>query len=98
MPGARIDTPPAHIARTGELFSGCLIMHYRKSGKRRTARLRRLKGQGLCRWWVTGEAGLAEEFVDEVGSALDVPEPGADDGLELVEGGGGVVAQAAFHD
>ena len=26
------------------------------------------------------------------------PEPAADAGLELVEGGGGVVAQAAFHD
>jgi hypothetical protein len=61
-------------------------------------RLQRLKGQGL--WWlrVEGKAGLAEECVDEVGPALDGPEPGADHGLELVEGGGGVVAQAAFHD
>ena len=80
------------------IVSGCLIMYYRKLGKRRTARLQGLKGQGLCRWRVEGEAGLAEECVDEVGSALDVPEPGADDGLERVEGGGGVVAQAAFHD
>ena len=50
-------------------------------------------------WWlrVEGKAGLSEEGVDEVGSALDVAEPGADDGLELVEGGGGMVAQAAFH-
>jgi hypothetical protein len=56
-----------------------------------------LKGRGL-RWLrVEGKAGLAEERVDEVGSALDGPEPGADDGFELVEGGGGVVAQAAFR-
>jgi hypothetical protein len=60
--------------------------------------LQRLKGQGLGRWWVEGKAGLSEERVDEFGSALDGPEPGPDDGLELVEGGCGVVAQAALHD
>ena len=58
--------------------------------------LQRLKSQGL--WWrVEGQSRLAEESVDEAGPALDGPEPGADYGLELVEGGGGVVAQAAFH-
>jgi len=40
-------------------------------------------------------AGLSEERVDEVGPSLDPPEPGADDGLELAGGGGGVVSQAA---
>jgi hypothetical protein len=55
--------------------------------------LQRLKGQGLRRLRVKGKAGVSEERVDESGSALDGPEPGADDGLELVEGGGGVVAQ-----
>jgi len=57
----------------------------------------RLKGQGLRRLRVEGKTGLAEERVDEAGSALDGPEAAADDGRELVEGGGGVVAQAAFH-
>jgi hypothetical protein len=41
-----------------------------------------------------GKAGLAEEGVDEVGPSLDVAEPAADHGLEFVEGGGGVVADA----
>lgn len=44
-----------------------------------------------------GEAGLAEEGVDEVGPALDGPEPGADHGLQVGESGGGVVAQAGLH-
>jgi hypothetical protein len=61
------------------------------------AGLQRLKAQGLRRR-IEGQSGLSEERVDEVGPALDGPEPAADDGLELVEGGGGVVAQAAFHD
>jgi len=44
-----------------------------------------LKAQGL--WWrVEGKPGLAEKGVDEVGSALDLPEPAADDGLQFVEG------------
>ena len=62
--------------------------------------LQRLKGQGLWLWRrrFEGEAGLAEEGVDEVGSALDGPESAAGQGLELVEGGRGVIAQAAFHD
>jgi hypothetical protein len=55
-----------------------------------------LKGQGLWLLRVEGKPGLSEERVDEVGSALDVAEPGADDGLELVEGGGGVVAYDAL--
>ena len=59
--------------------------------------LQRLKGQGL-RWRIEGQPGLAEERVDEVGPVLDGPEPGADQGLELAEGGGGVVAQAGLHD
>ena len=69
-----------------------------KKGKRQEqpASLQRLKSQGL--WWrVEGQSRLAEESVDEAGPTLDGPEPGADYGLELVEGGGGVVAQAAFH-
>ena len=41
---------------------------------------------------------MAEERVDEVGLALDDPAPAADQGLKLVEGGSGVVSQAAFHD
>ena len=59
--------------------------------------LQRLKVQGLGWRGFEGESGLAEECVDEVGLALDRPEPAADDGFQLVEGGGGVVAQAAFH-
>jgi hypothetical protein len=56
-----------------------------------------LKAKGL--WWrVEGEASLAEECVDEVGPSLDGPESAADQGLELAEGGGGVVAQACLHD
>jgi hypothetical protein len=38
--------------------------------------LRRLKGQGLARWWVEGKAGLSEERVDSGGrraSALGTP-------------------------
>jgi hypothetical protein len=55
----------------------------------------RLKSQGL--WWrVEGQSRLAEERVDEAGPALDGPEPGADYGLELVEGGGGVGCPGRF--
>lgn len=60
------------------------------------AELQTLKSRGL--WWrVEGQSRLAEESVDGAVPALDGSEPGADYGLELVEGGGGVVAQAAFH-
>lgn len=61
--------------------------------------LQRLKSQGLLARAVgfEGEASLAEEGVDELGAALDRAEPAADHGLEFVEGGRAVVAQAAFH-
>lgn len=59
--------------------------------------LQRLKGQGLWRLRVEGKAGLSEERVDEVGPALDVPEPGADHCFDVVQRAGGVVAQAALH-
>lgn len=58
--------------------------------------LQRLKGQGLWRW-VEGESGLAEEHVDELWPALDAAEPGTDQGLELIQGGGGVVAHPGLH-
>jgi hypothetical protein len=48
---------------------------------------------GWCGGGSEGKAGLAEERVDEVGAALDGTEPTADQGLELVEGGGGAVAR-----
>ncbi len=53
---------------------------------------------GVCRLgrgWLEREAGLADEGVDEVGPALDAAEVAADHGLEPVEGGRGVVAEAA---
>ena len=43
------------------------------------------------------ESGLAEESLDEIGPVLNAPEPAADDRGELVEGGGGEVAQAVLH-
>ena len=44
-----------------------------------------------------GESRLAQEGVDQVGAALDLAEAAANHGLEFVKGGGGVVAEAAFH-
>jgi hypothetical protein len=53
--------------------------------------LRRLKTQGL--WWrVEAQPGPAEANVDEFGSALDLLELTADDGLQLVHGPGSAVA------
>ena len=57
-----------------------------------------MKARGLTlRWGLEGEPGLAEESGDEDGLALDAAEPTADNGGELVDGGGGQVAQAGFH-
>jgi hypothetical protein len=47
----------------------------------------------LGRRGLEAESGLAEERVDEVGSALDGAEPAADQGLELVETGRGQDAE-----
>jgi hypothetical protein len=40
---------------------------------------------------------MAEESADEGGQALGVAEAAADGGGELVQGGGGQVAEAGFH-
>jgi len=39
---------------------------------------------------------VGEETVEEVGSVLDAFEPVTDDGSEVVDAGGGQVAQAVF--
>ena len=72
---------------------------------RRASRARAIAGASLSgkghgpsrRRGSEGKAGLAQERVDEAGSALDGPEPAADQGLKFVQGGRGVIAQAAFH-
>ncbi|WP_239336537.1 hypothetical protein [Frankia sp. CiP3] len=46
--------------------------------------------------WIRGQAGLAKEAGDEVGSVLDAFEQGLDRSGELVDGDTGVVAQVAF--
>jgi len=58
-----------------------------------------LKGQRLvvtAGLRVEGEPGLGEESADEGGPVLDALEPVPDDGGELVNVGGGEVAQAVF--
>src|SRR5690606_30602652 len=55
-----------------------------------------VESSGLRRLWVEGQAGLGEEAGQQVGSVLDAFEPVAHDRGELVDAGGGEVAQAAF--
>jgi hypothetical protein len=58
--------------------------------------LQRLKSQGLCcswRNWLEDEAGLAEESVQWFGVVLEPLEAGLHEGDELVDAGGGAVAQ-----
>ena len=91
---ARTQPRTATYSPTSALSWASATPEKRKLG---TQYLQRLKGQGLRRLRVEGEAGLSEERIDEVGSALDGPQPAADHRLELVEGGSGVVAQTALH-
>jgi hypothetical protein len=61
--------------------------------------LQNVKGQGLCwswRNWLEDQLGLAEKSVEEFWAVLQSLGPGLREDDELVDAGGGAVAQAAL--
>lgn len=54
-------------------------------------------GAWLRGFRIEGQAGLAEEAVDEVGLVLDTCEQGLDGAGELIHGGAGEVSKVAFY-
>jgi hypothetical protein len=61
--------------------------------------LQNAKGQRLCwswRNWLEDQLGLAEKSVEEFWAVLQSLGPGLREGDELVDAGGGAVAQAAL--
>ena len=61
--------------------------------------LQNVKAQGLCwswRNWLEDQLGLAEKSVEEFWAVLQSLGPGLREGDELVDAGGGAVAQAAL--
>ena len=81
LPGGRGVLGPvswtSHLPPSAVLFVS--DVRFRRSAQR----LQRLKGRGLWRRWVEGEAGLAEECVDEVWPSLEAAQPGANHGFQV---------------